>query len=382
MKNRNGQLTAYDQISQAAQDGRMDKQIMEAVLAHHDDPTPDTRRAIEALIARLENNDPVQASVWKPTIDELSALPPNEIAGKLKKVLLHPRPVPLATLGPPKQRQWIIPNWLPRGRVGMLTGEGGRGKSWLALQLAYALTTNGGHWLTPSHVNSAKMPSVEGGQTVLYATWEDEPAEFVRRIGTDKAQAMHNCHVIDLAGAGPLWGVQTGISTHDRPALLTTGEDLRASAERLEAALLIIDSLAGAYGANENDRGAVREFMASWDAWGRKNDCAIMLIAHPPKKMNSYSGSTDWHGASRWRWDLAANDEGEYLRCEKTSYAKKPDEIRLVRNDDTGWLWAEADTQMTPHNNGTSQSQLDSKGKVNRAKQQEDLLKRMNLGAK
>lgn len=346
MNNQNGQLTAYNQISQAAQDGRMDKQIVEAVLAHHSEPTPDTRRAIEALIAHLENNDPVQASVWKPTIDELSALPPNEIAGKLKKVLLHPQPVPLATLGTPEQRLWIIQNWLPRGRVGMLTGEGGRGKSWLALQLAYALTTNGGHWLTPSHVNNAKMPSVEGGQTVLYATWEDEPAEFVRRIGADKAQTMQNCHVIDLAGAGPLWGVQAGISTHDRAALLTTGENLRASAERLKAALLVIDSLAGAYGANENDRGAVREFMASWDAWGRKNDCAVMLIAHPPKNADGYSGSTDWHSASRWRWEIAHNDDDDdILKCEKASYSEKPHPIQIVRNKATNWQWTEANAQ-------------------------------------
>ncbi|MDE0078613.1 MAG: AAA family ATPase [Caldilineaceae bacterium] len=384
MNNQNGQLTIHEQFNQAAQAGRMDKQIVDAVLAHQSDPTPDTKRAIKALIARLENNAPVQASVWQPTVDELSALPPNEIARKLKKVLIHPQPVPLATLGPPKQRQWLIPNWLPRGRVGMLTGEGGRGKSFLALQLAEAITTEGGCWLTPSHITKPRMPAVEGSGTVLYATWEDEPTEFVRRIGPEKAAAMDKCHVLDLAGTGPIWGVPEGGSTRYRAALLTTGEELRASAESLKADLLIIDSLAGAYGANENDRSAVREFMASFDSWGRQVDCAVMLIAHPPKKTNSYSGSTDWHSASRWRWELATNDEGEYLKCEKTSYAKKPDEIRLVRNEDTGWLWAEADTQITPHNNGngTGKSQLDNKGKVDRTKQQEELLKRMNLGAK
>ena len=100
MNNQNGQLSAHEQFNQAAQAGRMDKQVMDAVLAHHADPTPDTRRAIEALIARLENNTPVQASAWQPTLDELSALPPDEIARKLKKILLHPQPVPLATLGP------------------------------------------------------------------------------------------------------------------------------------------------------------------------------------------------------------------------------------------------------------------------------------------
>lgn len=351
MNNQNGQLTTHEQFNQAAQAGHMDKQIVDAVLAHHDNPTPDTRRAIEALIAHFEEDARTQVGAWLPTVDELSRLTSDVIAGKLKEVLHKPRPIPLAKLGPPKQRQWIIPNWLPRGRVGMLTGEGGRGKSWLALQLTYALTTDGGHWLSPSHINSPKMPPVAGGHTVLYATWEDEPAEFVRRIGADKAQAMQNCHVIDLAGAGPLWGVQAGISTHDRAALLTTGEDLRASAERLKAALLVIDSLAGAYGANENDRGAVREFMASWDAWGRKNDCAVMLIAHPPKNADGYSGSTDWHSASRWRWELVTNEnDADFLTCEKASYAEKPDRIQIVRNKDTLWQWTETNAQTHANN--------------------------------
>ena len=347
MNNQNGQQSAYDQFSQAAQDGRMDKQIVETVLAHHVDPTPDSRRAIEALIAHLEEDARLQAGKWLPTTEELSSLTSDAIAAKLRSLISQPQSVPIANLELQGERQWIIPNWLPRGRVGMLTGEGGRGKSWLALQLAYALTTTGGHWLSPNDTNSAKMPLVTGGQTVLYATWEDEPAEFVRRIGADKAQGMHNCHVIDLAGAGPLWGVQAGISTHDRAALLPTGEDLRASAERLEAALLIIDSLAGAYGANENDRGAVREFMASWDAWGRKNDCAVMLIAHPPKNADGYSGSTDWHSASRWRWEIAHNEEHgtDTLKCEKASYSEKPHPIQIVRNEDTNWQWTEANAQ-------------------------------------
>ena len=115
MNNQNGQLTAHEQFNQAAQAGRMDKQIVDAVLAHHDNPTPDTRRAIESLIAHFEEDARAQDDAWLPTVDELSGLTSDVIAGKLKKVLHKPQPIPLANLGPPKQRQWIIPNWLPRG---------------------------------------------------------------------------------------------------------------------------------------------------------------------------------------------------------------------------------------------------------------------------
>ena len=37
--------------------------------------------------------------------------------------------------GPWPDREWLIPGWLPVGRLGMLSGRGGRGKSRLALQL-------------------------------------------------------------------------------------------------------------------------------------------------------------------------------------------------------------------------------------------------------
>ena len=39
-------------------------------------------------------------------------------------------------IGPWPDREWLIEGWLPVGRLGMLSGRGGRGKSRLALQLA------------------------------------------------------------------------------------------------------------------------------------------------------------------------------------------------------------------------------------------------------
>ena len=39
-----------------------------------------------------------------------------------------------------KEREWIIPGWLPANRVGLFSGEGEMGKSHLALQLALAVS--------------------------------------------------------------------------------------------------------------------------------------------------------------------------------------------------------------------------------------------------
>ena len=297
------------------------------------------------LISDLHNADSeTRQRAWETII---SLLPPDPLTL-----------TPLSEVGPPPDRKWLIKDWLPRGRIGMLTGAGGRGKSWLTLQLAATMATGGGEWLTRGV--HKKMPDVDAGP-VLYATWEDEKSEFVRRIGVGKAAQCKDLHIIDLAGSGPVWGLPVGSSIQARGSLLEIGRQLRAAAEFIRADLLILDSLAGAYGSNENDRAAVREFMAHWDAWGRAVDCTVMLISHPPKDQEragsgGYSGSTDWHGASRWRWELSGGgkeDDRERLACEKASYAMRPDPVYLLRIDKTadGMIagqWKEAADQTTP----------------------------------
>ena len=46
-------------------------------------------------------------------------------------------------------QEWLIENWLPANCVAVLTGDGGVGKSRLALQLAWALSGDGSGWEKP-----------------------------------------------------------------------------------------------------------------------------------------------------------------------------------------------------------------------------------------
>ena len=139
-----------------------------------------------------------------------------------------------------------------------------------------------------------------------------------------------------------------GTSPHwARYRMLDSGYAL--GAKRYEAGLLIVDPLAAAYACNENDRGLVRAFMASWDAWARDTGCTVLLIAHPPKTDAAYSGSTDWHAAARAVWTLRLYDTGTgdatgkgggkrepatapRLQCLKSSYGLPPEPQWLERN--------------------------------------------------
>ena len=110
----------------------------------------------------------------------------------------------------------------------------------------------------------------------------------------------------------------------------------------------MIDPTAGAYALNENDRALVRGFLSHWDLWARATGCSVLLISHPPKSDADYSGSTDWHAASRAVWTLGVAETGTgeqsgegrrakrtpapapRLRCVKSSYSRRPGEHWLA----------------------------------------------------
>ena len=286
-------------------------------------------------------------------------------------------------IGPWPDREWLIEGWLPVGRLGMLSGRGGRGKSRLALQLAARMAASPaarGPFVPAAHgpgnaaaVSDAHL-ALDATHTgaVVYVSWEDEREEAGRRIanfGTDDlavpADLAGRLRYLDLRGAGPLWG-PAGEARHLAALgeLTPVGQRVRATCEALDARLLVVDSLAGAYGSDENTRALVRLFCASWDRWATDTRCAVMLIAHPPKTPGGagagqvdrdYAGSTDWHGAARWRWTMDTADTGETtpgrngnkpqpvkalaLELVKSSYGPDGKRLFLEPSDSkNGWL--------------------------------------------
>ena len=83
----------------------------------------------------------------------------------------------------PPPVSWLIEGWLPAGRVGMLTGEGGRGKSRLALQVASALAGGYMDFLGGANINlGSTRRSINSSGGVVFASWEDPEEEIGRRV--------------------------------------------------------------------------------------------------------------------------------------------------------------------------------------------------------
>ena len=206
----------------------------------------------------------------------------------------------------PPQRQWLVDGVIPTGRYGILAGKGGNGKSRIALDLARAMFggTEGVKWLCWDVMNMGD---------VVWCSWEDEYDEVARRLGEyGRELANEQLHYVDLAERGPLWAPDPGGSGHTSTmsTLTSVGAMVRAECERVKAKLLVIDPLAAAFASNENDRGLVRAFVASWDGWARRTECTVIAIAHPPKDRTvNYSGSTDWESASRFMLTMRYADK-------------------------------------------------------------------------
>ena len=241
-------------------------------------------------------------------------------------------------------RKWVVPGWLPAGRVTRLSSHGGSGKTYLAMELATAVTSvcepqDGGleDWgfradtgcgvpvlartsRTYGFVEKAgdRAASGEGlfrlaeaarPQPVVFVSWEDEPGEFRRRfqsLPSGRVKHMEDrVKLINAEGHGALWAPAAG-GHRDKDCVLTRfGARIEARIRELQPSLVVIDPVAAAFQGNENDRGAVRKWLSHLNALARETTAAILLISHPPKHgQHQYSGSTDWDNGVRAAWTL------------------------------------------------------------------------------
>ena len=278
------------------------------------------RRAREALavLRRDMDRDP-------STFRQAVVLAQADLRGTLEmltRAVEMATPLRTATWGhtQPEPRQWLIDERLPAGRVALLTGEGGAGKSRLALQLAAGVASGGENqeWISgPPGAMRLGVAVPDDGANVVFASWEDEPEEFYRRLHQISGNAapwvtpdrLERLRMVNLVGEGPVWAPPQGRHISTMAELTVTGERLRRLCEQENARLLVLDPLAAAYASDENARGLVRAFVSHWDAWGQANNCAVLMLAHPPKSAGiNYAGLHGLAGSRPGAMDAAGGN--------------------------------------------------------------------------
>lgn len=232
-------------------------------------------------------------------------------------------------------RNWLVPGLIPSGTVTLLTGDGGTGKSLLALQLATACAL-GKPWLGKT---------VAGGRA-LFVSAEDDEDELHRRLA-DVLEAeeasfadLDQLALRSLAGEDALLTALDARTGHQKATDLF--RELDAFLSDLTPALVVLDTLADLFPGNENDRAQARQFIGMLRGLAIRHDCAVVLLAHPSlsgiQNGTGMSGSTGWHNSVRSRLylerilqgDDEPNPDARVLRTMKANYGPTGAEIALT----------------------------------------------------
>ena len=234
-------------------------------------------------------------------------------------------------------REWHVAGLIPANTVTLLYGDGGTGKSTLALQCGVATVLNK-DWLGTS--------TTQGG--CVYFSAEDDEAEIHRRLA-DICRA-YAADFSDLVGfdilafaesdGDALLAVQDSNQRTLRPTPLYKAlDDYLAKAM---PKLLILDTLADVFGGNEIDRAHARGFVGLLRRLAIKHQLACLVLAHPSlsgiSSGSGTSGSTGWNNSVRSRLYFKSvtdettkedNPDLRVLETAKANYARKGGRIPL-----------------------------------------------------
>lgn len=233
---------------------------------------------------------------------------------------------------PVPPRQWLVHGLVPQKTVTLFSGDGGTGKSLLALQLAVAVAAQ-----------TAWIGKTANIGRVIFLSAEDDDDELHRRL--DDILRVEHRDYDDLAGLTlrSLAGEDALLAVETQIALMQSAlfEELDKRAAEETPALIVIDTLADVYPANENDRAKVRQFVGILRGLAIKRKCAVLLLGHPSLTgLNSgtgTSGSTAWNNSVRSRLYLSRitdngfepNPDARVLSTKKANYGRTGGEINL-----------------------------------------------------
>jgi RecA-family ATPase len=205
---------------------------------------------------------------------------------------------PALAYDPEPQRKWIVEDVVPDETMTLVTGEGGIGKTTLALQLAVAMRIDG-YWLG--------MKVTQG--PALFVTSEDDRKDVnlnLRAILKAESKSLAHCpdlYVLSLADRDACLGAaSTKLGAIEATPLWHA---LLRLVERRKPRIVIFDALADLFGGEENVRRHARGFIVLLKQLAIRQKLAVILISHPSLSGMStgsgLSGSTDWHNGPRAR---------------------------------------------------------------------------------
>lgn len=219
--------------------------------------------------------------------------------------------------------RFVIPDWLPAGKLTLFSGHGGSGKSSVMLQLGALLSAGGQHAL------GHRLP--DEPQRVLFVSGEDEPVVNMTRLrgilklrpGLDREAVDENLKFMNVAGcrATTLVDFDPRTGKHTYTALY---KHLHACCADFKPDVIITDNNSILFGGNEIDRNQIQTYIHCIQ--NIYPPAAVVALHHVDKASlgredgDGWSGSTQWHNAARARWTLSVLNDEMTLFLRKSNY--------------------------------------------------------------
>lgn len=223
-----------------------------------------------------------------------------------------------------KSVEWLWYPYIPFGKITIIQGDPGEGKTTVALRLA-ALLSNG-----------EKLPCDDVERepvNVIYQTAEDGLNDTIKPRLLEAGADCSRVKVIDE-------------SVH---ALTMLDERLEQAIAETAARLVILDPIQAYLGAdiNMNSANETRAVMSRLSALAEKYQCAVVLVGHMNKGSGNKSsyrglGSIDFQAAARSVLIVGRikdNPEMRVMVQDKSSLAPEGEAIAFELNKETGFRW-------------------------------------------
>lgn len=234
---------------------------------------------------------------------------------------------------PVPAREWRLQDLLPNGQATLFTGAGAVGKSLATQQMTSSIA------MGQSFLGVRTFPC-----PALYITCEDDLDELQRRqvaichaLGVT-LEATDGC-VFLLSLYGEL---NNALCTYDDNGKLIVSERYTQIVETCLAQGIrhvTLDNTAHFFIGNEIVRSEVAGFVNLCNRMAREIGGTVVIVGHPNKAGDSYSGSTAWENQVRSRiyMETPKSEDGvvidpdlRVMRNEKANYAQRNKEIRFI----------------------------------------------------
>lgn len=255
-----------------------------------------------------------------------------------------------------EQIEWLLYPFIPYGKVTIIQGDPGEGKTTMVLQIIAKLTR--GEAILPTVSLTDDKENAEVPVNVIYQTAEDGLGDTIKPR---------------LLAAGADCSKVLVIDDTDQP-LTMADIRLEEAIIQTKARMVVLDPIQGFLGAEVDMHRAneIRPLMKRIAVLAEKYHCAIILIGHMNKNSNGKSsyrglGSIDFQAAARSVLIVGRIKDEPEIRvvCHvKSSLAPEGKSIAFRLDKDTGFEWiGEYDISADDLLSGDSRGQKSRKAK-------------------